>query len=64
MKVEIEKTKEFKELEFRGTIAKLLKELNINPEEVIVSVNGSLATLDSEVENKDEVRVLSVISGG
>ncbi|MCF7866133.1 MoaD/ThiS family protein [Candidatus Woesearchaeota archaeon] len=64
MKIIIERTKEEKELDFKGTIEELLQKLKINKEEVIVARNGALVTLDTELSSEDEIKILSVISGG
>ena len=64
MKVIIERTKEEKELDFKGTAEDLLSELEINMEEVIVARNGTLVTLETEIGSDDEIKILSVISGG
>ncbi|MCF7871670.1 MoaD/ThiS family protein [Candidatus Woesearchaeota archaeon] len=64
MKIIIEKTKQEKDIEFIGTAEKLLKELKINKEEVIIAKNGKLITLETKLEENDEIKILSVISGG
>ena len=45
-------------------VADLLKKLNINPVTVIVSRNSELILEDEKLKNGDEIRILSVISGG
>lgn len=45
-------------------IAGLLKELKINPETVVTAKNNELVTLDAKLKDGDEVKILSVISGG
>ena len=45
-------------------VADLLKELNINPVTVIVSRNNELILEDEQLNNNDEIKILSVISGG
>ena len=49
---------------FSGTVKKLLKEMKINPQTVVVVKNNSLVTEDEELSDKDNVRILSVVSGG
>ncbi|HII14794.1 MAG TPA: MoaD/ThiS family protein [Nanoarchaeota archaeon] len=44
--------------------AALLKKLNINPVTVLVVKNGSLVADDEKLSEKDEVKILSVVSGG
>jgi len=45
-------------------VADLLKELNINPVTVIVSRNSELILEDEKLNDNDEIKILSVISGG
>ncbi len=46
------------------TVRKLLRELRIVPEGVIVAVNGELVTSDTRVGCDDEVEIVRAISGG
>ncbi|MBT5022486.1 MoaD/ThiS family protein [Candidatus Woesearchaeota archaeon] len=46
------------------TVKDLLIELNINQETVIITKNNTLVLVDEKLDNKDEVKILSVISGG
>lgn len=64
MDIFIEKTKEEKKLEFSGTAKELLVKLELNPEAVLVARNGALVTLDEKLSDSDEIKILSVISGG
>lgn len=64
MNIKIERPKEEKEIFFEGKAQKLLQELKINPEEVLVIRNGEIITLDEELEDSDKIEVLSVVSGG
>ena len=52
------------ELDNNSIAADLLKKLNINPVTVIVSRNNELILEDEKLNNNDEIKVLSVISGG
>ena len=52
------------ELENGSTVAGLLKKLGINPVTVIVSRNNELIPEGEELNNDDEIKILSVISGG
>jgi thiamine biosynthesis protein ThiS len=52
------------EFEKAMTVRKLLKQLDIVPEGVIVAVNGSLVTSDTRVMPDDEVEIIRAISGG
>ena len=64
MKIIIEKNKEEKEINFSGTCAELLKKLEINSEEVLIIKNNELVSLDELCEQDDEIKLLSVVSGG
>ena len=52
------------ELEKNSSVSDLLKELKINPVTVIVSRNNELILEDEKLNNDDEIKILSVISGG
>ncbi len=64
MEVFIEKTGERKQISFNGTAKKLLESIGVNYEEVIITRNSEIITLDEEVKESDSIRVLSVVSGG
>ncbi|MEK6837493.1 MAG: MoaD/ThiS family protein [Nanoarchaeota archaeon] len=42
----------------------MLQRLKLNPSAVLVARSNSLVTEDDELSDKDEVKILSVISGG
>lgn len=63
MRVMIERSDEVRELE-AASVAELLRVLGFAAEEVLVVRNGLLVTEDESLSPADEVRVLSVISGG
>ena len=52
------------ELDTNSIVADLLKKLSINPVTVIVTRDRELILEDAELKNNDEIRILSVISGG
>jgi sulfur carrier protein len=52
------------QLNNNAIVTDLLKELNINPVTVIVSRNNELILEDEKLNDKDEIKILSVISGG
>ena len=52
------------ELENNSLVADLLKELKVNPVKVIVTRNSELILEDEKLEDNDEIKILSVISGG
>ena len=51
-------------LDGQATVATLLAKISINPVEVVVSRNGEIVTEDAPVQDKDQIKVFSVISGG
>lgn len=64
MKIYIEKTNKRLEIRFEGKVKSLLKKLNINPKIVLVTKNDVLVTEEDMLKNSDEIKILSVISGG
>ena len=52
------------ELNNEAIVLDLLKKLNINPVTVIVSRNNELILEDEKLNDNDEIKILSVISGG
>ena len=64
MKVFIEKTNTEKKINFEGTVKLLLIKLKINPEEVIVVRNEELVSEVELLNDKDDIKILSVVSGG
>jgi sulfur carrier protein len=45
-------------------VKSLLKELNINIETVLVVKNGEIVLSDEKYSDKDDIRIIKVISGG
>ncbi|MEK6920951.1 MAG: MoaD/ThiS family protein [Nanoarchaeota archaeon] len=64
MKICVERTNKQLNLKFQGKVKDLLKKLDLNPEIVLVTKNNVLVTEEDMLKNTDEVKVLSVISGG
>ena len=52
------------ELSKDAVVLDLLRELRINPVTVIVSKNNELILEHEKLNNNDELKILSVISGG
>ncbi|MBI2652347.1 MoaD/ThiS family protein [Candidatus Woesearchaeota archaeon] len=52
------------QLENNSIVADLLKKLDINSVTVIVSRNNELILEDEKLSDNDEIKILSVISGG
>lgn len=65
MKIQVKTHEEEKEVETDAkTVKELLEELDINPVSHVVSLNGELAIKEDELNEKDEVKIQSVVSGG
>jgi thiamine biosynthesis protein ThiS len=64
MKLILEKEEKEEQLDFEGSVEKLLKKLRINPETVLVAKNGEIVDDSENLENNDTVMILSVVSGG
>ena len=47
-----------------SSIKEAAEKLNINLEEVIITKNNELVTEEAKLKDKDELKFLSVISGG
>lgn len=60
----IEREQRREEVEFSGRIATLLAEHQINPETVVVVKNGEVVAENERCGADDEIKCLSVISGG
>ena len=52
------------ELDSNLSVKDLLAKMKINPVTVIVSKNNNVITEDEKLKDKDEIRLISVISGG
>ena len=63
MKVFLERTNEFREVKAK-TVNELLKKLNINPMVVLVIKNNTLVHEEEKLNDKDEIKIISVVSGG
>lgn len=64
MQVYIEREKRTESLDFSGKARDLLTKLEINPETIVITRNGNLITEDDKVEKGDEIKIISVVSGG
>lgn len=64
VKVFIEREKRSLEEEFSGRISALLEKVGVNAETVVVVKNGEVVSEDERCAGDDEIRLLSVISGG
>ena len=52
------------EVKENSTARDALKKINIDPESVLISVNGKLVTDDIVLREGDAVKLVAVISGG
>lgn len=65
MKVKVTWLDDEKEIETKApTVSGILKELKINPETVLVSVNNEIVPDGSGIKENDVVEILKVVSGG
>jgi len=64
MKVFIERKNKHIDVKFSGNVSELLEKIEVNPETVLVVRENELLTPDRKVTDKDEIKLLSVISGG
>lgn len=64
MKIFIEKEQKNIEKKFNGTVLKLLTDLNINPETVLLIKNNELLEEKDNLTDSDSIKILSVVSGG
>jgi sulfur carrier protein len=64
VRIFIEREKRRVEKEFAGRIRDLLNSLGLNPETVIVVKNGEVVSEEERCGSDDELKLLSVISGG
>ena len=64
VKVFIEKERKNIEVEFNGSVKDLIETVGVNIEEVIVIKNDVLVTEDEFVSEDDNIKLLSVVSGG
>ena len=62
--IDRENKNETLEFDNNPIVSDLLKKLNINPVTVIVSRNNELILEDEKLNDEDEIKILSVISGG
>jgi sulfur carrier protein ThiS len=60
----LEREKETVKKEFSGKITELLVELNVNKETIVVVKNGEVVSEEERCEGSDELKLLSVVSGG
>ena len=64
VKVFIEREKRDVEEKFSGRISELLAKLHVNAETVVVVKNGEVVSEEERCGGDDELKLLSVISGG
>jgi|AntRauTorckE6833_2_1112554.scaffolds.fasta_scaffold172309_1 sulfur carrier protein ThiS len=64
MQVYIERSDEQHELEFSGSAEALCDHFNVNPQTVLIVKDGQLITEEIEVDGAQEVKLITVVSGG
>ena len=64
MNVFIEKENKLLELHKACTGEELLKFLNINPNVVLLIKNNEVVLLDEKLSENDDIKIMTVVSGG
>jgi sulfur carrier protein ThiS len=64
MKLYVERENKHRKLKFSGTVSQLLQKLKLNPTAVLVARNNELVAESDKLSDKDDIKILSVISGG
>jgi sulfur carrier protein ThiS len=66
LKIHLERENKTTSLELTKTITVkyLLEKLNINPVTVLVSKNNEVCTEQEIISSKDNIKIISVVSGG
>ncbi len=64
MKVFIERTNKTRKISFNGSVKELLMHLDVSPVTALVIKNNELVTEKDRVKDTDEIKILSVVSGG
>ena len=59
-----EKKEKNLEIDSNATVKDLLAKMDINPVTVIVSKNNDVILEDEKLEDNDDIKIISVISGG
>jgi len=63
--VHLEKESTTQKINFKGkNVEQLLQQLKLNPEAIIVTRNEEILTEEELLKNKDNLTILSVVSGG
>ncbi|MBS3146759.1 MoaD/ThiS family protein [Candidatus Woesearchaeota archaeon] len=62
--IEKSNEKQIVELKSNSKVVDLLKTLNINPTTVLIARDSNIITEDVLLKDKDNIKILSVISGG
>lgn len=64
MKVYIERSDEHHEIDFTGSAEALCDKFEVNPQTVLILKDGQLITEDVEVDGANEIKLITVVSGG
>lgn len=64
MNIFIERSNTLKTVQFSGKVKALIKKLELNTETILITRNKELVTEEDILKNTDEIKILSVISGG
>jgi len=64
MKIFIERDNKRVRMKFAGRASDLLKKIKINKETVLIIKNNELVDYDEMLSDNDDIKILSVVSGG
>ena len=64
MQVYIERSDEHHDIDFSGTGEELCERMQVNPQTVLILKDGELVTEDVDVSDAEEVKLITVVSGG
>ena len=64
MNIYVERSDERHTFTFEGVVQELLDKLDINAQTVLVLKNDELVTEDEALVDSDEVKIITVVSGG
>ena len=62
--IEVEIRGKKKRVKEASDVGSLLNELDLNPDEYVVSVNGKIVLEDEKLKDGDKVKLYPVVSGG
>ncbi|MEM2130990.1 MAG: MoaD/ThiS family protein [Candidatus Woesearchaeota archaeon] len=64
MEIYLEKENKKININFKGKVKDLLKQLKLNSEEVLIVKEDELLTEEDNLKDSDNIKIMSVVSGG